>query len=171
MIKFIFLLSSLLFSFSSYAMSEKNIEKSLYLYNIHTEEELKITYRRDGKYIQDSLNKLNHFLRDFRTQEKVKIDPELFDALHLIYSYYNGNSPISIISGYRSSKTNNMLRKNGSGVAKLSNHTLGKAIDIRIPYFSTKKIRDIAIKNKIGGVGYYQESNFVHIDTGKVRFW
>jgi len=139
-------------------------------YHTHTGERLSIDYSCEG-CTPSSLKKLNRFLRDFRTEEIHPIDPGL---LHIIYGLQKktGNKGvIEIVSGYRSPLTNKLLRKKSNGVASKSLHLKGKALDLRFAGFSTRKLRDIAISLQKGGVGYYGKSDFIHIDTGRVRTW
>ena len=145
-------------------------ERSLNLYNIHTGEFVNQIYWQDGQYIQEGLDDINVLLRDFRTREVSHISRNLLDDLHDLQTIFNPKQPISIISGYRSPKTNAQLRKNG-GVAKRSLHMQGKAIDIRLPGINLKHVQKAAIQMQRGGVGIYTKSNFVHLDTGRVRRW
>lgn len=168
--KLIFLIT-LFFPAIVYGQSNLVLEKSLKLYNIHTQESVNVIYWKNGIYLKDSLNKLNSFLRDFRTGGITKIDTKLLDTLFNIHQKSGSTNPINIISGYRSPKTNDFLHKTTNGVAKKSFHTLGQAIDIRIPGIPLKKLRDLAKEEKLGGVGYYPKSDFIHIDSGKVRYW
>jgi len=137
----------------------------------HIDESLSVTYFRGGSYLADGLGALNHLLRDFRTQDVHTIDPQLFDILYDLQVLADRDEPYEIISGYRSPKTNTMLRNRSSGVATRSLHMDGKAIDVRLSGFSCKKLRDLALSMRRGGVGYYASSNFVHLDTGRVRSW
>lgn len=137
----------------------------------HRVDELLVTYRRGGDYVPDGLQKISHFLRDHRTQEVYPIDPALLDFLHEVFMLTESRGTFQVISGYRSPATNNMLRKQGRGVAKRSQHMLGKAIDARLSDVDTATLRDAAMSLKRGGVGYYAKSNFVHLDTGRVRRW
>jgi len=138
----------------------------------HTCEQLSIVYARDGKYLPKALSKINHCLRDFRSNEKHAIDPVLLDVLYdLQEAAGNKNGVFEVVSGFRSLGTNKMLRNKSHGVAKRSLHMEGKAIDLRLSGTSTKKLRDLAIGLKRGGTGYYAESDFVHLDTGRVRQW
>ena len=145
--------------------------KNLAFYNTHTQERLHICYCRNGKYDAAALSKINYILRDHRSHEVKEIDIRLLDLLHELSRKTNPQAPFHIISGYRSPSTNKKLRKKSKGVASKSMHMLGKAIDIRIPGYSTRKLRDVASKMKSGGVGYYAKSDFVHVDTGRVRYW
>ncbi|MCI5162625.1 MAG: DUF882 domain-containing protein [Candidatus Electrothrix sp. AX5] len=145
--------------------------RTLSFYHTHTQERLDITYATAKDYDMDALAKINTYLRDFRTSEVHRIDPAVLDILWKIQQKMCCNSTYEIISGYRSPKTNQQLRQKSNGVAKRSLHMKGQAIDIRITGEKTKTVRDCAISLKSGGVGYYAKSNFVHIDTGRVRTW
>jgi uncharacterized protein YcbK (DUF882 family) len=145
--------------------------KNLAFYNTHTQERVHVCYSRYGKYDIKALSKINHILRDHRSGEVKPIDTQLLDLLHALSLKTNPKKPFHVISGYRSLRTNQKLRKNGSGVASRSLHMQGKAIDIRIPDFKTRQLRNVARHLKAGGVGYYPESDFVHVDTGRVRYW
>ncbi|MDO9208473.1 MAG: DUF882 domain-containing protein [Sulfuricurvum sp.] len=146
-------------------------KKSLSLYNIHTGENLTTTFWADGAYIPEALVDINHILRDYRTDAATEMDIELFDLLYSIRSSLDSSKPFHVISGYRSPKTNAMLNSNSSGVAKKSLHMEGKAIDINLPGRNLAELKKIAMNLKQGGVGYYPESNFVHVDVGRVRSW
>ncbi len=139
--------------------------------NMHTGESFSGVYRVGDKYLPDAFERLNYVLRDFRTNEVFPMDPHIIDILSIITRKIDTTDSYEILSGYRSPKTNSMLGKRSGGVAKNSFHMYGQALDIRIPGYSTKAIRNIAKSIKAGGVGYYPRSNFVHIDTGKVRSW
>lgn len=145
--------------------------RSLAFLNTHTDEKLKITYFEDGQYVPGALSEIDHILRDFRTGDVERIDRALLDKLAVLHRMLGSSQPFQIISGYRSPKTNAMLNANSSGVAKKSQHTLGKAIDIRLGDRSIKDIRKAAMQLADGGVGYYPGSNFVHLDTGRTRHW
>lgn len=145
--------------------------KKLSFYNLHTDEYLNICYCRNGKYDPEALKKINYILRDHRTGDIKAIDSQLLDLLYTIGLKTNSNSPFHVISGYRSRATNSMLRQKRNGIASKSLHMQGKAIDIRIPGFSTRHLRDVAIQVQGGGVGYYPKSDFVHVDVGRIRFW
>lgn len=147
-------------------------ERTLSFYNTHTGEELnKVVYWADGVYIPETLNDINHILRDYRKDEVRPIDPSLLDQLSALHRKLQVRSPIHIICGYRSPATNKELRSHSKGVAKKSLHMSGKAIDLRIPGISLSQVRRAAISLKSGGVGYYPKSDFVHLDTGLVRTW
>jgi uncharacterized protein YcbK (DUF882 family) len=145
--------------------------RSLTFYHTHTAEELSVTYYSHGAYDNEALTELNHFLRDFRTRDVTEMDPAVFDILFDIQEAAGSTGVYQIISAYRSPATNEMLRSNSSGVAKNSQHLQGKAIDVRLTDLDTAKLRDVAISLERGGVGYYPESDFVHVDTGQVRQW
>ena len=144
---------------------------SLAFYHIHTAEVLKITYREHGTLIPAALTEVNHFLRDFRTEQVHDIDVGLLDQLHRLYVEYDQRGRFEVISGYRSPRTNAALRHVTSGVAEHSLHISGRAIDVRLTSAATADLRDAAIALRSGGVGYYAESNFVHVDTGDFRTW
>ncbi len=143
----------------------------LSFFNIHTGETLRACYRANGKLIHHEVNRINHIMRDYRTGEIKPVDPDLLDLLHHIVIQVKPHSPINIISGYRSPRTNAALRKITTGVARKSLHMQGRAIDIRIPGYQTTTLRQLAIDLKSGGVGYYSESDFIHLDTGPIKVW
>jgi len=140
-------------------------------HNTHTGESFSGVYRVGSKYLPDAFDQINYVLRDFRTEETFPIDPRVIDIIYAVHQESGSSKPFEIISGYRSPKTNAMLRNASTGVAKRSLHMEGRAIDLRLPGFSTRKIRDIGVSLKSGGVGYYPGSDFVHLDTGDVRSW
>jgi len=146
--------------------------KSLAFQNTHTGDKLKLTYFEKGRYIKSALREINFVLRDFRTGDVHPIDIELLDQLHDLKQLLGvGIRPFHIISGYRSPYTNTLLQNEGSGVASHSLHMQGKAIDIRIEGLDTRRIRNAALAMQRGGVGYYHDSDFVHLDSGKFRNW
>jgi uncharacterized protein YcbK (DUF882 family) len=145
--------------------------RSLKFYALHTGESLTTTYWENGHYIPDELDRVNYVLRDFRANEVKPIDPSLLDLLARIHHRLGTNEPFQVISGYRSPLTNAMLHANSEGVAVHSLHIDGKAIDICVPGRSLAQLRGAALAQQAGGVGYYPKSNFVHVDTGRVRFW
>lgn len=147
-------------------------ERSLSLLNTHTGERLKeVVYWEQGSYVVDALDNLNHVLRDHRTNEVHPIDPITLDLMAAISRKVDAKRPFEIISGYRSPQTNQALRKNSNGVAKNSYHMQGKAVDLRLPGVPLKTVRKAALDLRMGGVGYYPQSDFVHIDSGSVRSW
>lgn len=138
----------------------------------HTNERLTVCYRIGEHYQRSELQKVNHFLRDFRNGDSVPIDPKLLDLLFEVKrDLGNPNGVYQVLSAYRSPHTNAMLRNGSSRVAKRSLHLTGQAIDVRLTDTSTRRIRDCATALGRGGVGYYSRSNFVHLDTGSVRRW
>lgn len=139
--------------------------------NTHTGERFSGTYRVGNKYLPDAFEEINHVLRDFRTNEVFPIDPRVVDILYMVHRKTGKSGPMQILSGYRSPKTNNMLRNASTGVARNSMHLTGQALDFRMAGVSTRGLRDIAHGLQAGGVGYYPRSDFVHIDTGRVRTW
>jgi len=143
----------------------------LSFYHIHTGEKLTITYRENGKVVADALAEINRYLRDFRTEQIHVIDVALLDKLTALYAAFDGRGNFEVISGYRSPHTNEVLRHATTGVAEHSLHIEGRAIDVRLTSAKTTALRDAALAMKSGGVGYYAESNFVHIDTGNTRSW
>jgi uncharacterized protein YcbK (DUF882 family) len=145
--------------------------RRLRFYHTHTAEKLDVVYHENGTYLPDALGELNYLLRDFRSDEVVSIDPGLLDFLYAAQRRLDSNGTFEIISAYRSPATNEMLRRKGGGVAKRSMHLVGKAIDVRLTDADTRDLRGVGIQLARGGVGYYERSNFVHLDTGRVRRW
>ena len=170
------LIASLLLSFfltlipldSSARARQKRL---LSFYNTHTGENLTVVYKRSGEYIPESLEKISYILRDHRSDDIHPIDPKLMDFLYDLQTEVGNHGEVHIISGYRSPATNKKLRQKSKGVAKGSLHMQGKALDFRLPGTNTAKLRDAARKMKRGGVGYYKKSDFIQIDTGRVRNW
>jgi uncharacterized protein YcbK (DUF882 family) len=155
-------------------VARKRRERVLSFFNTHTGERLKTAYCCDGEYQPEELEKINYILRDFRQNEIKPIDANLLDLLHELGGTLEADQPFHIISGYRSPATNTLLRERGgshTGVASRSLHMVGKAIDIRVPGVRLDNLRAAARSLKLGGVGYYPASNFVHVDTGRVRYW
>jgi uncharacterized protein YcbK (DUF882 family) len=149
-------------------------ERMLSFFNTHTGERLTTAYCCGGEYQPQALEQINFILRDFRANEIKPIDPKLLDLLHELHGTIEVDQPFHIISGYRSPATNAMLRARGgehTGVANSSLHIVGQAIDIRVPGVALDNLRAAARSLKLGGVGYYPSSNFVHVDTGRVRYW
>lgn len=143
------------------------------IYNIHTKETLTITYKRDGKYIPGAIKKINHIMRDWRRNESRQMRRDLIDLMWEIHNQLGSKKPIYLISGYRSQKTNNKLRKTRGGQARRSRHILGMAADMHFPDIPVRELRDSALIRQKGGVGYYPTSGlpFVHVDVGRVRHW
>jgi uncharacterized protein YcbK (DUF882 family) len=145
--------------------------KTLAFFNTHTAEYLSATYSRSGQLLPAALEKINHLLRDHRTGEVREIDVRLLDLLHRLAREIGCSQPFHVISGYRSKETNAILRHRGGGVAANSLHISGQAIDIRLPGCRLSDLRQAALSLKAGGVGYYPEPDFVHLDIGRVRCW
>lgn len=145
--------------------------RALSFVHTHTSERLTLEYFDRGRYLPDALSALNRLLRDFRTGAVTAIDPNLFDLLHQLQVHTGATRPYQIISGYRSPTTNAALRQRSEGVASGSLHMIGRAIDIRVDDVPLGRLRDSALALRLGGVGYYPGSNFVHVDTGRVRTW
>ncbi|MHB8883992.1 MAG: DUF882 domain-containing protein [Methylovirgula sp.] len=145
--------------------------RTLHLYNPHTNESISATYRINGHYDPAVLEKLNWFLRDWRRNEATHMDPRLFDVIWETYREAGATAPIHVVCGYRSPRTNAMLRRRSRAVAQHSQHMLGKAMDTTMPGMSMEKVREVAMRLQSGGVGFYGDSSFVHIDVGGVRYW
>lgn len=146
-------------------------QRQLDFYHTHTKESLTIVYHDGKDYIPAALEQINHFLGDFRNGDVHAIAPATLDILYRLRTELGVEDTFEVISGYRSPETNTMLRKQGRGVARRSQHMEGTAIDIRLRGVETVRLRDAAIKLQLGGVGYYQESDFVHVDSARVRTW
>ena len=146
-------------------------ERTLSFYNTHTGETLKTVFWADGEFVPDALTDINKLLRDHRTNDIAIIDPELLNLLERVTTLVSPGDTLHVISGYRSPLTNQTLAEQSGGVAKHSLHLDGKAIDIRIPGRNLSWLRDSALSLKGGGVGFYPKSQFVHLDTGRVRSW
>jgi uncharacterized protein YcbK (DUF882 family) len=150
----------------------KAVERSLELFNTHTSETLSLVYKSGDDYHTAALARFNHLLRDHRNGEIHEIDPRLLDQLHDLALAAHCAPQFEIISGFRSQESNDkMSAKPGSGVAKKSLHMQGRALDVRLKNCDCAKLRDLALAAKQGGVGYYERSDFVHIDTGTFRTW
>src|SRR6185436_3408802 len=141
-----------------------------YLQHTHRDDEITVTFKRNGRYDEDGLKKLNYFLRDWRNDDQTRMDSQLFDILWEITREVNTTEPIRIVSSYRSPQTNAMLRRRSRGVAQFSQHMLGKAIDFNIPGVAVEDLRAAGMRLQRGGVGFYPGS-FVHMDVGSVRHW
>jgi len=144
--------------------------RSISLYHAHRKDSLVVTFRRNGRYVGSALRKLNYFLRDWRNDEQVRMDPRLFDVIWEAQRMVGVNGRITVLSSYRSPRTNAMLRRRSRGVAKNSQHMYGRAMDLRISGANMHRVREAAIKMQRGGVGWYR-SRFVHLDVGSVRAW
>lgn len=145
--------------------------RTLSFFHTHTGKTLKVTYFENGEYLPGGLDHLEDYLADWRNGHRHDVDPELMDILWRIQLNARHAGTWEVISAYRSPETNAMLRKKSGGVAKKSQHLEGKAIDVRLRGLDTKKLQQIALDLQLGGVGYYEKSDFVHVDTGRVRRW
>ena len=147
--------------------------RTLSFHHLHTGEDITITYKRDGRYDDAALKKIDWFMRDWRREKSVRMDPHLIDLLWETYREVNGTEPIQVVCGYRSPDTNAMLRARSSGVAQFSQHTHGQAMDFYIPGVPLEKVRTVGLRLQRGGVGFYPTSGspFVHLDTGTIRHW
>ena len=153
------------------ARSASVAPRVLNLAHLHTAEKLEVVYMDGVRYLRHALLAVNHLLRDFRSGDVHDIDPALLDLLHALHASTGSRRPFEIISAYRSPRTNAMLRSHGGGVASGSLHMEGRAIDIRLADVPLAALRDAALDLGRGGVGFYPASNFVHVDTGRVRRW
>ena len=145
--------------------------RRLAFYHTHTGETLDIVYSEGGTYVPEALSEIRHLCRDFRTGDIHAIDPALLDVLHDVQQVVGNTGRFEIISAFRSPLTNSMLARTGSGVADHSLHLKGQAIDVRLPGSATADLRRAGLRLARGGVGYYPEADFVHLDTGRVRTW
>jgi uncharacterized protein YcbK (DUF882 family) len=150
-----------------------NETRTLSFHHTHSGEDLTVTFKRDGRYDEAALKQLNHYLRDWRTQDQTVMDPHLFDIIWEVYRDVGGEKPIQIISAYRAPATNAMLHRRSSAVARFSQHMLGHAMDLFIPGVPLEQIRFAGLRLQRGGVGFYPTSGspFVHLDTGSIRHW
>jgi uncharacterized protein YcbK (DUF882 family) len=147
--------------------------RTISLHHVHTNEDLTITYKRNGRYDADALKKINWILRDWRRNEEIAQDPLLLDLIWEVQREVGAKNPVHIICGYRAPQTNAMLRRRSSGVAQFSQHTHGKAMDFFIPGVPLAELRNIGLRLQRGGIGFYPSSGspFVHLDVGSVRHW
>ena len=139
--------------------------------HLHTGERLTVEYFQAGRYVPDALDAANRLLRDFRTGDVAVIDPALLDLLNALGERVGGAPTFEVISGYRSPVTNAVLHRRSTGVASNSLHMHGRAIDIRVPGVPLPALHAQALALRVGGVGYYPSSGFVHVDTGRLRRW
>ena len=159
-------------SLSWSALAAERAPRHLSFTHLHTGKQLNLTYHDGRKYLPGALSEVNLFLSDFRTKESHPIDPALLDILHDLKTCLDcRNSKFEVISGYRSPATNEQLRQASVGVAKKSLHMQGRAIDVRLSDMDSDRLRQAAISLGRGGVGHYPSSNFVHLDTGRFRYW
>ena len=147
--------------------------RTISMHHTHRGDDITVTFKRNGRYDEDGLKKLNHFLRDWRTDDATNMDPQLFDAVWEVQREFGLDKKVHIISSYRSPRTNAMLRKRSSGVARHSLHMQGKAMDFFIPGVPLDRVREAGLRLQRGGVGFYPTSGspFVHMDVGSVRHW
>jgi uncharacterized protein YcbK (DUF882 family) len=145
--------------------------RRLALLNTHTGDRFNEAYWENGAYVAGAMAEIKHVMRDHRSNETHDIDPRLLDQLHQLNGLVGAATPYQIISGYRSPATNAMLHENSDGVATHSLHMDGRAIDIRMQGVDLARLRDAARSMNAGGVGYYQASDFIHVDTGRLRRW
>lgn len=150
---------------------DKTTVRELAFNNLHTGETLKTAYWAQGNYLPEALAEINHILRDYRNDQMLPIEPRLLDLLHDLHNTLDTTAPIQIISAYRSPATNALLAAKTDGVAKSSLHMQGKAIDLHVEGVPLDELRRAAMSLRAGGVGYYPNSNFVHVDIGRVRSW
>ncbi len=153
------------------AAEEIQPEKIICFHNVYTLETIETVYWKDGKYLPEALSDVNHIFRDIRTGKERTINKELIDLLYDLQQEVKIEEPFHIVSGYRTPRSNALLRKTTKGVAKNSLHMYGKAVDIRLPDYSLSTLRRKAMKLHGGGVGFYPRSNFIHVDVGAVRYW
>ncbi|HUD91683.1 DUF882 domain-containing protein [Sphingobium sp.] len=148
-------------------------ERRLLFHNSHNGERVDVCYYSGGKFRKSGMAELNHFLRDWRTNDVARIDTDLFDTLVQLKRATGADKRayFTLISGYRSPRTNGKLHRSTFGVASKSQHMLGKAVDINLRNVRLANLHKAALSLRAGGVGYYPESNFVHVDTGRVRHW
>jgi uncharacterized protein YcbK (DUF882 family) len=161
----------LLLPWTSPATAGSPASRQLKFYNLHTGESLTALYWEQGHYIAGGLTDIDYVLRDFRTGDVYPIDPYLLDLVHRLQLTMEYEGPVHVISGYRSPRTNAMLAQRSGKVAKNSYHVSGMAIDLRLPGRRLEDVRAMAVRLGGGGVGFYPESQFVHMDTGPVRAW
>jgi uncharacterized protein YcbK (DUF882 family) len=155
----------------AFAIRMTELKRSLTFEHLHTGESVTAVYKIRGRYVQKGMSQIDHILRDWRTGETVSIDKELLDLVWELQRSLDSQAPVEIISGYRAPKTNKMLAATNSGVVEHSQHTLAKALDFRLADRNLDSIRKAAIAMQRGGVGYYPQSGFIHVDTGRVRVW
>lgn len=163
--------ASVLVAGPRWARADAGATRALSFDNLHTSEKLVVEYFERGRYMPDAVAAVNHLLRDFRTGDVGPMDTALLDLLHRLAALTASKRAFQVISGYRSPRTNEALRQRSSGVAGGSLHMRGQAIDIRLADVPLATLRDAALALRSGGVGYYAASNFVHVDTGRVRAW
>jgi uncharacterized protein YcbK (DUF882 family) len=137
----------------------------------HTGETVRTPYYADGRYLEDGLKQINRFMRDWRTDEIIEIDPRVLDIVFMLQQQLKTSGPMEVLSGYRSPETNSMLRRRSRGVAQNSLHMYGMAVDLYFPGIDVSQANKAALGLQAGGVGFYPGSNFVHVDSGPIRHW
>jgi uncharacterized protein YcbK (DUF882 family) len=147
------------------------VDKTLHLHNVHTGESINATFHDGSHFIDSEVSRLNRFFRDFRENQTALMDKNLYNILYGIQLVNSSKGPIEVLSGYRSVKTNQRLKRAGRGVARNSFHTRAQAIDFNLPSKRLKDVLRVTKVLKLGGVGFYPKSGFIHIDTGPVRYW
>ena len=162
------LVAAILFGLDATSASD---QRQLSFYHTHTGKTLSVVYYRNGDYVPSALKRIDDYLKDFRNGELHAIDPALLDVLFAIKTQTQSRAPFEVISAYRSPQTNGMLRTKSTGVAEQSLHLRGQAIDVRLRDVKLERLREVALGLKRGGVGFYPGSQFVHVDTGRVRRW
>ena len=160
-----------LLALAQHAHANAGVPRTVSFRHTHTGESLSLAYAHGDTYLPEALTRVNWFLRDFRNGESRPIDPQLLDRLHLLGELTGTRAPFEVISGYRSPATNEALQRRGGGVASGSLHLEGRAIDVRLADVALADLRDAATSLRAGGVGFYPESRFVHLDTGRMRRW
>lgn len=155
------------------AQETQATERRLQIYSVNTKERIDVVYKRNGEFIPEALDKIDWIMRDWRRDEQIKMSRELIDLLWEVHQQVGSKEPIHLISGYRSQKTNNMLRRTKGGQARKSQHVLGNAADVHFPDVPVKRLRNAGLIRQYGGVGYYPTSSipFVHLDVARVRHW
>jgi uncharacterized protein YcbK (DUF882 family) len=149
----------------------KQPPRELSLHNLHTGEHLKAEYWRNGKYEPDALHAVAVLMRDHWNNQVHPIDPALLDLIHNLHGRVRSTVPLQVVCGYRSPETNALMHEASAGVAVHSMHIQGRAVDIRLPGTRLVALRKTALAMKVGGVGYYPNDDFVHVDTGPIRHW
>jgi uncharacterized protein YcbK (DUF882 family) len=162
-------LTASVFLFPGLSVATAREERRLGFMHMHTGETLSVVYHDGEQYVSDALAEIDHLLRDFRAGESHAIDPGLLDILHGVQTLTQRNATFEVISGYRSPATNEMLANKSRGVAKRSLHMQGRAIDIRMTGVNTRQVREAAMQLARGGFGFYDRSDFIHLDTGNFR--
>jgi uncharacterized protein YcbK (DUF882 family) len=169
-LKKVFVCAGLLASLTIPSQAE---DRTLSMFNIHTKETVTVTFKRNGTFVPEALHQLNRFMRDWRRDMQIKMDPALIDLIWELHEELGSKEPVHLICGYRSPGTNEMLRRTVGGQARNSRHITGQAADLMFPDVPLKQLRYSALIHERGGVGYYPASGlpFVHVDTGNVRHW